>query len=158
MACHFPLPALPHRGSTCQSLHMGSSHPPVTSHMPLDKVPCLPNPGFPICTSVPAGNPSTCSFCPEKSYSSAQLGYHVSVDSPDTHVPPSWFSLSVPLYNTPHLRATRSSSPVCRLRVLGALVTSALAAPFPSEEQDSSSLPLNSVCRDFAGGCLILLQ
>lgn len=71
---------------------------------------------------------------------------------------PIGFSLSVSLGNTPHLTATCSSFfPSVAPGHVGPC-NSALAASFPSEDQDSSSLPLNSICRDFAGRCLILLQ
>lgn len=62
MASHFPLPGLPHRRSTRLRRLLPC---------PSDEVPCLPNPGRPIRTSVSAGNPSICSACPEKSYSSS---------------------------------------------------------------------------------------
>ena len=144
MASRFPLPALPRRRSTCLRLHMGSIHPPVTAHVPLGQRPMPPQSRFSNTHICNCWQPQHL----QKSYSSSQLGMSLWTPQVHSQTPtsqPAGFSLSVPLGNIPHLEVTYSFFFPSVVPGPEALATSALAALFPSKEQDSSSLPLNSI-------------
>lgn len=155
MAPSFPLP---HGRSTSLRFHLGSIHPPVTSHMPRGHSPTPPqsrssNMGIHLCWE-----PWHLLFLPREilQFLPAWLCLCGLLKCIPRHPGPRRVgSALVSPWGTPH--TSHLPSPVW-LPVLWFLETSVFAAPFPSEEKGSSSLPLNSVCRDLALPAVILLQ